>query len=179
MCFAATCRDNAAAEDFRDDLSGITGTVHAIVRELIRGKALRMESAEAGFIAKERAAGHGHAAREEKFDRRIEPENRNSGGSQKFGATGLGVRAAAESEDCGFLVLGGAAESGAELIRFDLAKSRFAEAFEKLWNSESRGLLDAVVEVNETPRKLPREERANGCFAGTHEACEAKYLDAR
>ena len=97
---------------------------------------------------------------------------------EKFGATGLGVRAAAKSQDGGFFVFGGAAESGAELIRFDLAKSRFAEAFEKLWNGESRGLLDAVVEVNETPRKLTREERANGCFAGTHEAGEANDLDA-
>jgi hypothetical protein len=37
MCFAATCHDNAAAQNFRDDLGGVTGAVHSKVSELIRG----------------------------------------------------------------------------------------------------------------------------------------------
>jgi hypothetical protein len=64
MCFAATCPDHAPAEDFRDDLSGIARAVHTKVSKLIRRKTLGVESAKAGFIAKERSASHGHAARE-------------------------------------------------------------------------------------------------------------------
>jgi hypothetical protein len=36
VCFTTTCRDNAAAENFRDDLRGIAGAVHPKVSELIR-----------------------------------------------------------------------------------------------------------------------------------------------
>jgi hypothetical protein len=43
MCFAATCHDNAAAEDFSDHLCGVAGAVHPVVSELIRGKTLGVE----------------------------------------------------------------------------------------------------------------------------------------
>ena len=64
VCFAATCPENAPAEDFRDDLSGIARAVHTKVGKLIRRKTLGVQGAKAGFIAEERSASHGHAARE-------------------------------------------------------------------------------------------------------------------
>lgn len=176
MCFVATCHDNAVAEDFADNLGGFAGTVHTKVSELIRGKTLRMESAKAAFIAKERAASHGHAAGQKDLDGRIEPENGNAGVFEELGAARLGVRAAAESQDSGFLEFGGAAEGGAKLIRFDLTKCRFAKALENPWNGKFGGLLDAFIEVDETPRELPGQESADGCFAGTHEADQANHL---
>src|SRR5882762_9645826 len=45
--------NNAAAENFRDDLGGFAGAVNAIVGELIGRQALGVERAEAGFIAEE------------------------------------------------------------------------------------------------------------------------------
>ena len=62
MCFAATCRDNAAPEDFRDDLRGIARAVQAKVRKLIRGKTLRVQSSKTDFVAEKGPTGHGHAA---------------------------------------------------------------------------------------------------------------------
>jgi hypothetical protein len=178
MCFAATCHDNAAAEDFCYDLSGIAGAVHTMIRQLIRGKTLRMERAKAGFIAKERAAGHGHTAGKQKLDGRIEPQNRDAGVSQKFRAAGLSVSAASEREDGGFFKFGSAAQGCAQLIRFDLAKSRFAEALENLRDGKTGRLLDAFIQIDEAPRKLPREKSANGGLAGTHKTGKAYGLSA-
>jgi len=178
VCFAATCRDNASPEDFRDDLPGIAGAVQAKVRELIRGKTLRVESAKTDFVAEKGPAGHGHAAGEQYFDGRIEPQNGDAGASKKFRAAGLGVGTAAESEDSRFLEFGSAAQGGAQLIRFDLSKSRLAKALEELRDSQAGGLLDALIQVDEAPRELPCQERADGCLAGTHETGEANHLRA-
>jgi hypothetical protein len=69
MRLVSTGSNKAAAENLRDDLCGFGGAVHAIVRELIRRQALFVERAEAGFVAEERAAGHGHAAGKQNFER--------------------------------------------------------------------------------------------------------------
>jgi hypothetical protein len=178
VCFAATSHDNAAAENFRDDLRGIAGAVHAEVSELVRGKALGVKRAKAGFVAKERSAGHSHAAREQKLDGRIEPKNRGASVAEKFGAARLGVSAAAEREDGGFLEFGSAAQGGAQLIRFDLAKSGFAEALENLGNGQACELLDAFIQINETPCELTCEKSANSGLAGSHESSKANHLGA-
>jgi hypothetical protein len=178
MCFAATCPGNAAPEDFRDDLSRIARAVHSKVSKPIRRKTLRVERAKARLIAKEWTASHGHATREKKFDGRIEPQDWDPGIAKEFGAAGLCVSAAAEREDSGFLKFGSTAESGTQLIRFDLAKRRFAEALENLRDGQAGGLLDALIQVDETPRQLPRQESAHGRFAGTHKTGKADYLRA-
>jgi hypothetical protein len=178
MCFVSARSNNAAAEDFSDNLRGLTGTVDTIVSKLIRGKTLRMESAEAGFVTKERAAGHGHAAREQDFDGRIEPEDGGTGGAEKLRAAGLGIGAPTESEDRAFLEFGSAAESRAELIGFHLAESRFAEALENLRNGEASRFFDALVKIDETPGELASQESSDGGFAGTHEAGETQELKA-
>ena len=85
MHFAGGGND-PAAKNFRDDLPGLAGAIDAKIGQLIGRQALRMELAEARFVAKERAAGHCHAAGEQNFDRRIEPKDRYSGGAKKFGA---------------------------------------------------------------------------------------------
>jgi hypothetical protein len=179
VCFAATCPDNAASKDFRDHLSGIARAVHPKIGKLVRRKPLRVKGAKTGFIAKEWTAGHGHAAREKKFDGRIEPQNGDTGVSQKFRTTGLGIRASAEREDCGFLQFGSAPKSGAKLVSFDLAKSRFAEAFENLRDGKSGGLLDAFIQIDETPGQLAGQKSADSRLAGTHEAGKANDLRAR
>jgi len=169
--------NNTAAQNFRDDLGRFAGAVHAVISELIGREALGVERAEAGFVAEKRAAGHSHATRKQNFDGRIQPQNRNARSAQKIGAARLRVSAAAERENGAFLQFRGAAEGGAKLICFDLAESRLAEAFEDLGNREAGGFFDAVIEIDKAPGKLPRQERANGGFAGTHEAGETQNRD--
>jgi len=60
---------NAEAQNIGDDESRLASAIHAKVCELVKGKTLRMEGAKTGFVAKERPAGHCHAAREQSFDR--------------------------------------------------------------------------------------------------------------
>jgi len=157
MRFVSTRSNNAAAKDFRDDLGGFAGTVHAVIGKLIGRKALGVERAEAGLVAEQRAAGHSHAAGEKNFDRGVEPENGNAGGAKKFGATGLRIGAAAESEHGAFLELGGAAECGAKLVGFDRSKGGLAEAFEHFGDGQTRSLFDAFVEIHEAPGELAGE----------------------
>jgi len=178
MCFAATCHDNAAAQDFRDDLSGVAGAVHLVVRELIRGKPLRVERAKTGFIAEERPASHRHTAGKQKLNGGIEPQNRNTGISQEFRTARLSVGPAAEREDSGFLEFGSTAQGRAQLICLDLAESLLAEPLENLGDGEAGGLLDAFIQIDEAPRKLASEKRANGGLAGTHKAGQANDLSA-
>src|SRR4029077_12721731 len=132
MRFISAGSNNAAAENLRDDLGGFAGAVNAIVGELIGRQALNVERAEAGFIAEERAAGHGHATREEDVERRVQPEDRSVRSAKEIRTTGLRVSSPTEGEDGAFFVFGGATECGAELIGFNLAESRLAEAFEDL-----------------------------------------------
>jgi len=170
--------NNAAAQDFRDNLGWFAGAVHAVVGKLIGREALGVESAEAGFVAEKRTAGHGHTARKENFDGRIQPQDGSAGSAQKIGAARLRVSAAAEGENGAFFQLHGAAERSAELVRFDLAESEFAEAFEYLGNGETGGSFDAVIEIDKVPGEVLREERANGGLAGTHKTGQAKNRHA-
>ena len=68
MRFVSRGCNNAAAEDFGDNLSWFGGAVHAVIGKLIGGKTLVIEGAETGFVAEERTAGHGHAAGEQNFE---------------------------------------------------------------------------------------------------------------
>src|SRR5713101_4372536 len=131
-----------------------------------------------GFVAEKRTAGHGHAARKENFDGRVQPQDGSAGSAQKIGAARLRVSAAAEGENGAFFELHGAAERSAELVRFDLAESEFAEAFEYLGNGETGGSFDAVIEIDKVPGEVLREERANGGLAGTHETSQTKNRHA-
>jgi hypothetical protein len=171
--------NKAAAEDFRDDLRGFGRAVDAIVRELIRGQALLVKRAEAGLITEERAAGHGHAAGKQNFERGIQPKNRSAGSAEEFRTAGLRVSAAAESEDGTFFVLGSSAECGAKLIGFRLAESRFAKALEDFGNGEADGFFDAFIEIDKAPCELAGEERSDGGLAGAHKSREAKQVHAR
>jgi len=179
MRLVSTGSNKAAAENFCDHLRGFGGAVDAIVRELIGRQPLLVECAETGFVAKERAAGHGHAAGKKNLERGIQPEDGSAGSAEELGAAGLRVSAAAEGEDGALLVLGSAAQGGAELIGFHLAESRFAEALEDFRNGEAGGFFDAFIEIDKTPGELTGEERADGGLAGTHESGEAKDVDAR
>ena len=176
--FAGATGDDVEAENFGDDAGGFAGAVDAMVGELVGRQALRMERAEAGFVAEERAAGHGHAAREEDFDGSVEPDHGHACGAKKFGSALLGVGAAAERENDGFFEFEDAAERGAELVGFDLAKGGFAETLEHFSDAHVGGGFDAVVEIDEAPGELAREECADGGFAGAHEAGEAEQRDA-
>ena len=178
MRFVSAGSNNAAAENFRDDLGGFAGTVNAIVGELIGRQTLRVERAEAGFIAKKRAPGHGHATREEDVERGVQPEDGRMRSTEKFGAAGLRVGSAAESEDGAFFVFGGASQGGAELIGFDLAESRLAESFEDLRDFQTSGFFDALIEIHKAPGKLAGEQRADGSLAGAHKTGEAQDRDA-
>ena len=179
MCFAATPRYEVLAEDFGHDLGGIAGAIHAKIGELIGGQALRVKGAKTGFIAEERAAGHGHAAGEKKLDGRVKPEDEDAGVAKKLGATLLRVGSSAQGQDGRLLEFGGAAERGAKLFGFNLAKGEFAMTFEDLRNGQAGGGLNAFIEIHEAPRQLPSEERANGGLAGAHESGETKDLRVR
>jgi hypothetical protein len=118
---SARC-NNAAAQNFRNNLGWLAGAIDAVISEPIGRQALGVESAEAGFIAKERPAGHSHASRKKHFDGRIQPQNRSASPAEKIRAARLCVGAAAEGENGAFLHLRSAAKGGAELIRLDLAE---------------------------------------------------------
>ena len=128
MGFAAGAGDNSEAQDFGDRLRGIDGAVDAVVGELIGRQTLGVEGAKTGFVAEERAASHGHATAQQDFRWGVEPEDGNACGAKKFGAAGLRVGAATEGENYAGLIFRGAAQGGAELIGFELAERRFAEA---------------------------------------------------
>jgi len=178
MRFVSARSNNAAAENFRDDLGGFAGTVNAMVGELIGRQTLRVECAEAGFIAEKRPAGPGHTTREEDVERRVQPEDGSVRSAKKIRAAGLRVGSAAEGEDGAFFVFGGPAQGGAKLIGFDLAESRLAEAFEDLRDFQASGFFDALIEIDKAPGKLTGEQRADGGLAGAHETGEAQDRDA-
>src|SRR2546423_10729332 len=162
--------NNAAAQNFRDNLRWFTGTVHAVIGKVIGRETLGVERAEADFVTEKRPAGHGHASRKQNFDGRIQPQNRNAGSAQKIGAAWLRVSAAAKGENGALFQLRNTAKSCAELIGFHLPESRFTEAFEDLGNRDAGRSLDAVIEINKAPGELAGQERADGGFAGTHKA---------
>jgi hypothetical protein len=165
---------DGATQNFGDDLRRLAGAIDSMVGELIGGETLRVEGAETGFVAEQWAASHGHAAGEQNVDGRIEPQDGNTEIAKEFGAAGLRISAAAESQDGAFFVLGGSAESGAELISFELTEGRLAVAFKELRDGDTRGLLDAIVEVDKAPSELTGQQRANRSLAGAHEASKAK-----
>jgi hypothetical protein len=172
--FVGAGGDDVEAEDFGDDARGFGGAVDAMIGELVGREALRVQGTEAGFVAEERAAGHGHAAGKQDFYGRIEPDDGHVCGAEKFGSALLGVSATAETEDDRFFLFEDAAEGGAELVGFDLAESGFAEAFEDFGDAQVCGGFDAIIEVDEAPSELASEERADGGLAGAHEAGEAE-----
>lgn len=144
-------------KDFRDDESGIGGAVHAVIGELVGRNALCMELAKTGFIAKKRPAGHSHAAREERFDGRVEPNDGNILRAEKFRSALLRVSSTAEGEYNRFFGFRCAAKNDAELFRLKRAEGRFTKAFEELRDAKSGRFLDTLVEVNKTPGELARK----------------------
>src|SRR5437899_858224 len=178
MRLVSTRCNNTAAQNFGDHLRGFAGAVHTVIGKLVRRETLRVKLAKAAFVAEEGPVGHGHAAREQNFNGRIKPEHRSPGGTEKFGAAGLRVGAAAEREDRTFFVLGSTAEGSTELVRLNLAERGFAEAFENLRDGEAGGLLNAFVEIDKAPGELPGQERTDGGLAGAHETSKAQNRDA-
>ena len=178
MRFVSSRRNNAEAKNLGNDLRRIAGSIDAIVGELVGRQALRVKRAEAGFVAKKRAAAHGHAPRKKNFRRRVEPENGNAGSAEKFRAAGLRVGAATEGKDGAFFLFGGAAERGTELVGFHLSENGFAQAFEDLRDGESGSLFNAVIEIDKPPRELAGKQSANRGLAGTHEPGETQNGDA-
>ena len=174
MRFARAAGNDVEAEDFGDDAGGVTGAVDAMLGELVGREPLGVERAKAGFVAKERTTGHGHAAGEEDFDGRVEPNHRHVCGAEKFGRALLGVGAAAEGEHDRFFEFEDATERGAELVGFDLAEGGFAETLENFRDAHVGGGFDAIVKIDEAPGELAGEERADGGLAGAHEAGEAE-----
>src|SRR5712692_1274963 len=155
MRLVSTRCNNAAAQNFGNHLRGFAGAIHAVIGKLVRRETLLVKLAKAAFVAEQRPISHGHAAREQNFNGRIEPEHRSPGGTEEFGAAGLRVGAAAEREDRSFFVLGSTAEGSTELVRLDLTERGFAEAFENLRDGEAGGLLNAFIEIDIAPRELP------------------------
>src|SRR5215472_5181586 len=178
MRTGSTRGNNAEPQNLCDDFGRFAGAVHAAVGGLIRRQALGIERAKTGFVAEERPAGHGHAAGKQNFDGAIEPQDGCAGGTQKVRATRLGVCSPTKGEHCAFSEFGGAAQCGAKLVGFELAKKGLAEALEDLRNAKAGGFLDTVVEIDKAPCELPGKERANSALPGAHESGEAKNRGA-
>src|SRR5580704_12329841 len=138
-----------------------------------------MKSAKAALVAEKRPAGHGHAAREQDFDRRIQPDHRHACCTQKFRSADLRIGAAAKSEHDRFVKFENAPESCAQLVGLDLAKSRLAKALEDFGDAQPGSFFNAIVQVDKAPGQLTGKQRADGSFAGAHEAGEAEHLYAR
>jgi hypothetical protein len=178
MRHVSTGCNNATAQDFGDNLGGLASAVDAVIGKLIGRETLRVKSTKAGFVAEKRPAGHSHTARKENLDGRVQPQNGSTGSAQKIGAPRLRVSAAAERENGAFFQLPSATERSAKLIRLDLAKCEFAEAFKDLWNGEAGGSFDTVIKIDKMPGEVLSEERANGGFPGTHKTGQAQNRDA-
>src|SRR5438128_3415494 len=178
MVLARAVKD-VKAKNFGNNACGIAGAVQPVVRELVRRNALRVKRAEAGFIAKERTAGHGHAASKQRFNRGIKPNDGNTLRTKKFGSTLLSVSSPAQSKHEGFLCFRCAAEDRTELLSLKRAKGGFTKTFEEFRDTQAAGFLDAVVEINKAPGKLAREQRADGGLAGAHESGETNDGGAR
>ena len=116
-------------------------------------------------------------ATEEEIEETIESFAQGARRVYEAGFDGVHIHAA-EGQYDGFLQLKDAAQRSAQLVSFDLAERRLAEALEDFGNAETRGFLDAVVEIDEAPGELPGEKGTDGGLAGTHEAGEAKHLYA-
>ncbi len=169
MCCAESGHD-AAAQDLRNDTYGFFGAVDTMVRKLVGRQALRVKFAKAALIAEEWPAGHGHTAGEQNLDGRIEPEDSDAGTAEEFGAALLCVSASAESKNRAPFLLGGAAESSAKLIGFELPEGWFAVTLEELRDGDTSGFFDAIVEIDESPSELTSQQRSDSSFAGAHEA---------
>src|SRR6266478_1062754 len=61
MSFAGTGGNDSSLQNLGHHAGRLSGAVHAVIRQLIGRQPLRVERAKAGLVAKERAAGHGHA----------------------------------------------------------------------------------------------------------------------
>src|SRR5579859_1200820 len=162
--------EQAKTQNFRYNGGGVAGAVHPEIGKLIGGDALRIERAKTGFVTKKRPAGHGHAARKKRFDGSVQPNDGNSLCAQKFRRALLSVGSTAERENHGLSCFIGAAEYGAQLLGFESTKRGFAKAFKKFRDAKAVCFLDAIIEIDESPGKLTREQSANGCLAGTHES---------
>src|SRR5215475_14232297 len=160
-------------KDFRDNERGIAGAVYAIIGEPVGRKALRVELAEAGFIAKERAAGHCHTTRDERFDRGVEPNDWNVLRVEKFRRALLRVSSTAQSEHYRFFGFRGTAKNEAQLLCFKRTEGGLTKALEKLRDEKAGRFFNTIVEVNKAPCQLTSEERADGGLAGAHESGEA------
>jgi hypothetical protein len=165
----------AEAQDVGDDERWFTGAVHAVVGQLVGGNALRMQGAKAEFVTEERAAGHGHAAREQSFDWGIEPDDRNALRAQKIWRASLRVGAAAECQYGRFAQFECPAECGAELRGFEQAERGFAVALEEFGNAQAGSVFDAVIEVYEAPGELASELRTYGRFSAAHESSQGDH----
>ena len=166
---------DAQAEDIGDNRGRIAAAIHAEIGELVRGQALGVERAEAGLVAEERAASHGHAAREKGFDGSVEPDDRDALGFEEFGSAVLRIGASAESEYGWLPEFESAAESAAELGGFEQAEGGFAVALEEFGYARAGSVLDEIVEIDKAPGELAGELRADGGFAGAHEARQGDY----
>jgi hypothetical protein len=150
-----------------------TGAVHSKVGLLIRGEALGMQGSKTGLIAKQRPSGHDHTPGQEGIDGSVKPEDWRAGSAEEIGAAGLGVSTASQGENSAFPLFRGAAECGAQLICFDLAKGRLAQALEYFGNGEVRCFFNAGIQIDEAPSQLTGQQGSDGGLAGAHEACKA------
>ena len=151
----------------------ICRTVHPVVGKAIGRNALRMQRAEAHFIAEEGPARHRHATGKKGIDRGIEPDDGDALCAKEFGSAWLSVSAAAQRENDGLLRLRDAAEHGPKLLGFQRSKCWFAVPFEKFGDAQASGLFNAVVQIDEAPRELTRQERPDSGLTGAHESGEA------
>src|SRR5271157_1578879 len=165
---------NAAAQDFADHGGKVAGTLDTIISKLVRREPLRVERAKAGFVAEQWPSRHGHATRQQNFDRSIDPDDRYAGVARKFRRPGLCVRASPQRQNRGLHALDGAAQGATQLIGFQLAKRGLPVAFKKFRYRNPGHLFDFFIEVHEAPAELFCEAGAYRAFAGTHETGEAE-----
>jgi len=163
-------RKYAEPENIGDDDRRIATAVDAKIGQLIGRETLRVQRAKAGFVAKQRTSGHGHATREQSLDRRIEPDDRNVLRTQKFRRTMLRIGASTQRQHDRFTKFKRAPERAAQLRRFEHAKRRFAMTLEEFRDARARRRFDQVVEIHKPPGKLPRQQCADSGLARAHEA---------
>src|SRR3974390_589905 len=152
QAFGNSCEPSA--QNFSNDGGRIAGTVHAKISELIGRDALGVKRAEAGFVLEKRTSGHRSAASEKDFDRRVEPNDRDTRIAEKLRCALLCVGASTKCENRGFAALYRATECGAKLLGFQLTAGWLAITFEELGNGDTGGFFDLFVGIAQTPAQL-------------------------
>ena len=116
---------------------------------------------------------HGGAAPDQFLDGTIQPHHHGRGAPQQFLILGLRKRSTPKRHHRGSPRLRELPQDALQHLVFQGAKGRLPVALEKIADGDSRGLLNALVEVHKAAPGLRGQQPANGGLPAAHESGQA------